>query len=54
MFVPILNILVGVRALCCPEGYAHHKTLDTPAKVLIGIFIGLLVLVVLGTIISAM
>lgn len=45
MLVPILNLLIGVRALICPEGYADHKTLDTPAKIIVGIllaFIGVI------------
>lgn len=44
MFVPLLNIYVGIRALAFPEGYSEHKTLDTPAKILIGLFVGILVL----------
>ena len=44
MFVPILNIYVGLRALAFPEGYSENKTLDTPAKILIGLFIGFMVL----------
>ena len=46
--VPILNFLVAFRALACPEGYADHKTLDTPAKVIAGLFITFLVLSVLA------
>jgi len=42
--VPILNILVGLRCLAAPEGYADHKTLDGPAKVILGIFVGVIVL----------
>ena len=39
LIVPILNIFVGLRCIAYPEGYEHHKTLDTPAKVLIGLFL---------------
>ncbi len=44
MFVPLLNFYVGMRALAFPEGYSEHKTLDTPAKIIIGLFVGFLVL----------
>ena len=44
MIVPLLNIYVGMRALAFPEGYSDHNTLDTPAKIIIGLFVGFLVL----------
>lgn len=48
LFVPLLNILVGLRMLAAPEGYADHNTLDGPAKVLIGgallFFVGIVLL----------
>ena len=46
LMVPILNILVGVRALACPEGYADHGVLDTAGKIVVGLFIALIVVVV--------
>jgi len=46
MLVPFLNILVALRCIACPEGYADHKTLDTAAKVILGIFLGLFVLAI--------
>lgn len=52
MFVPILNIFVGLRCLAYPEGYEDHKTLDGPGKVILGVFIGIIVLVVVGVIIA--
>lgn len=48
MLVPILNILVAVRCIACPEGYADHRTLDTPGKIIVGLFLGLFALVVLA------
>lgn len=49
--IPFLNIIVllylallGIRCLACPEGYADHKTLDTPAKIIVGIILSLFVL----------
>lgn len=50
--VPILNILVGLRCLAAPEGYADHKTLDTPGKVIIGLFLGLIAFAVLMLIVA--
>ena len=44
LFVPILNLVIAVRLIAAPEGYADHKTLDTPGKWIVGIFIGLFVL----------
>ena len=46
LFVPILNIVVSVRMLAAPEGYADHKTLDGPGKVIIGVLIGMFVMVI--------
>ena len=42
--VPVLNIYIGLRAMAFPEGYADHRSLDTPAKVIIGLFVGSMVL----------
>jgi uncharacterized membrane protein YhaH (DUF805 family) len=53
LFVPILNLLVGLRCLAAPEGYADHKTLDGPGKVIVGLFIGLIVMGVLIAIVLA-
>lgn len=54
MFIPLVNFvvmlyffLVGVRCLACPEGYADHKTLDTPAKIIIGLILGAFLIAVL-------
>lgn len=44
LIVPILNIFVWIRCLAYPEGYKDHKTLDTPAKVVI---LGILIMPVL-------
>lgn len=54
MIVPFLNILVGLRCLACPEGYADHKTLDTTAKVIIGIFFGAIALVIIAIALGSM
>lgn len=44
LIVPILNLVIAVRLIAAPAGYADHKTLDTPGKWIVGIFIGLFVL----------
>ena len=48
IFIPILNLIVGIRCLACPEGYAQHKTLDTAGKVIGIIFLAMIVLVFAG------
>ena len=42
--VPLLNIYVGLRLLAYPEGYADHRTFDTPAKVIIGLFLAVVLI----------
>lgn len=49
IFVPLLNILVAARCLICPEGYADHKKLDTPAVVVLSILLCLLLLMIILT-----
>lgn len=51
LIVPILNIFVALRCIAYPEGYEHHKTLDTPAKVLIGLFLAAFVFVLFAVVI---
>lgn len=52
LIVPLLNIFVGVRCLICPEGYADHKTLDTAAKVMLGLAIACIILTVFAIVIA--
>ena len=54
LIVPLLNIFVGLRCIAYPEGYEDHKTLDTPAKVIIGLFIGMFVLIILLVVFAVM
>ena len=54
LIVPILNILVAIRLLAAPAGYADHKTLDGPGKIIVGIIIGLFLLVIGIFVIAAM
>ena len=49
IFVPFLNILIAVRCIACPEGYAVHKKLDTIGKIIIGLF---LLAIVLGLVLA--
>ena len=46
LIVPLLNIWVAIQCIAAPEGYAQHKTLDTAGKVIIGLFLGGIVLVI--------
>ena len=48
IMIPILNIFVGIRCLAYPEGYEDHKTLDGPAKVIIGLFLALILFAVIA------
>jgi uncharacterized membrane protein YhaH (DUF805 family) len=50
--VPIINVWLYWRMAACPAGYEEHRVLDTPAKVITGAFIGLMVLSVVGTVIA--
>lgn len=52
LIVPILNLVIAVRLIAAPEGYADHKTLDTPGKWIVGIFIGLFVLALVIVVIA--
>lgn len=48
--VPLLNIYIGLKCLAFPEGYQVHKQLDGPAKILIGLFVGVFVLGIVAAI----
>jgi uncharacterized membrane protein YhaH (DUF805 family) len=52
-FVPIMNLWIGWRMMACPEGYEDHRTLDTAAKVITGVWIGFLVLAVVSSAFSS-
>lgn len=54
MLVPILNILVLVRCIACPEGYADHRTLDTAGKIIAGFFLAMFGLIAIGVIMVLM
>ena len=53
LIVPILNIVVALRCLACPEGYADHKKLDSAGKIILGLFFGLILLMVLFVVLAA-
>lgn len=38
-FIPLINLLLLIRCIVCPEGYADHKKLDTIGKILTAIAI---------------
>jgi hypothetical protein len=52
LFVPLVNILVGLRCLICPVGYADTKRLDRTGTILTVIVVGLFLLFVLVTVAS--
>jgi len=52
LLVPLLNILIGLRCLLCPEGYADTKKLDTAGKIGAGIILGLFVLLIVFVIVA--
>ncbi len=54
LIVPILNLVVAIRLVAAPEGYAVHKTLDTPGKVIVGLVIGAFLLVMAIFVLAAM
>ena len=54
MFVPLLNLYTGLRAIAFPEGYADHRTLDTPAKILIGLWLAAFLLGIAAAILIPM
>jgi len=54
IIVPILNILVVIRCIACPEGYADHRTLDTAGKIIVGLFFAMFALLIIGAILAAM
>ncbi|GAB5445067.1 MAG: hypothetical protein Fues2KO_54160 [Fuerstiella sp.] len=47
MLVPVLNLLLLLRCIAAPEGYAKHRTLDPPGKVLLLSLVATVVLFVL-------
>ena len=51
--VPFMNLWIGWRMIACPAGYEDHRSLDTPAKVITGLWIGMVVLSFAMNIIAA-
>jgi hypothetical protein len=45
---------VAIRLVAAPEGYAVHKTLDTPGKVIVGLAIGAFLLLMAIFVLAAM
>lgn len=52
MFLPVANIILSIYLQAYPPGYSNHRQLDTPAKVILGIyalvFIGLPLIYLIG------
>lgn len=51
-FVPLLNIWVGFRALCCPAGYEYHRKMDGLGVFLAILYWGFIALWVLSVVVS--
>ncbi len=47
LVIPYINFLVWLGFQALPEGYADHRNLDIPAKVMFGVFFGMVAIVVL-------
>lgn len=52
--VPIMNIWITWRMVACPAGYEHHRELDTAAKVITGIWLGMFALSIVGGIVGGL
>lgn len=46
--VPVLNLLVALRCLAAPEGYADHGTLDTAGTIIVGLLLFVILLTVMA------
>lgn len=46
LLIPIGNLVGLLACLAIPEGYAHHRTLDTPGKLLTGLFLAAITIAV--------
>ncbi len=51
--VPFMNLWIGWRMIACPAGYEHHRVMDTAAKVITGIWVGMVGLAIVANIIGA-
>lgn len=51
-FVPILNLWLGYRAMCCPAGYEYHRKLDGIGVFLAIIYWGFILLSVVMMVLS--
>jgi uncharacterized membrane protein YhaH (DUF805 family) len=52
--VPIMNVWITWRMVACPAGYEHHRMLDTPAKVITGLWLGMVGLSIIGGIVGGL
>ncbi len=53
VLVPIANIWAGLICLAAPEGYRYSRKLDRTGKIIMGIFIGLIVVSIAAVVILA-
>ena len=52
LLVPLLGLFVTIPCFLLPPGYQHHRRLDLAAKIIVGIFVALLVLVFISILTS--
>ena len=52
ILIPLYNILVGIRLIAYPPGWEDHRQLDTPGKVIVGLFLGLFALMILALVLA--
>jgi len=53
-FIPLVNLAVSIPSAIYPEGYADTKKLDKTGKILVGVFVGCIVLLVVAILIPAL
>lgn len=53
IIVPFLNLLIGLKCIAAPAGYAFNKRLDTAGNIIAGIFVGIVVLAIITVIVLA-
>ena len=51
--VPIANLFVGIMALAFPPGYAITKQMDTAGKIIIGLFVGVVIIGIIAGVMGA-
>lgn len=53
LLVPMLNVVIGIRCLVCPEGYDDHRELDPPGKLVLGLTLASVIMLLILVLFSA-